>query len=104
MGNGDNNKESCTTVDWEVVVRRPSEDSGRASGIGVSWIFSFDDDAGLIMLFRRVFVTDAISAVGIERILESIPWKEVGREGDEYLYACVLLISKILLSEVWGLS
>ena len=81
MGDGDNNKESCNTADWEVVVRRANEDSGRASGIGVSWFFNFDDDAGLVVvLFRRVC---AISAVGIDEIFESLPRKEVEREGDE---------------------
>ena len=84
MGDSDNNKESCTSVDWEeVVVRRASEDSGRASGIGVSWFFNFDDDAEQVEVFRRAFVSDAISAVDIERVLESLPRKEVEPEGDE---------------------
>ena len=84
MSDDVDNKESCTTVNWEVlVVRRPREDSGRASGIGVSWFFNFDDDADLVEVFRRAFVRDAISAVGIELIAEYLPRKEVQPEGDE---------------------
>ena len=54
----------------------------QASRIGVSWFFNIDDDADLVVvvLFRRVF---AISAVGIERIAESLPRKQVEPEGDE---------------------
>jgi len=39
-----------------------------------------DDDEGLVLLlFRRAFVTVAISAVGIERIVEFLP-REVERD------------------------
>ena len=82
LGDGYNNKESFllsfTTVDWKIT----GEDSRRDSGIGVSWFFNIDDDKGLVVVVElfRVFV---ISAVGIERILESLPRKEVGPEGDE---------------------
>ena len=81
-------------------VRRASEVSRRASGIGVREFFNFegvmveecrivddddDDDVGLLLLLvRRAFVIAAISdAVGIERNLESLPREGVERDDDE---------------------
>ena len=82
-------------------VRRASEVSRRASGIGVREFFNFegvmveecrivdddddDDDVGLLLLLvRRAFVIAAISdAVGIDRNLESLPREGVERDDDE---------------------
>ena len=49
----------------------------------IFWLHYGVTGTGTVEVFRRAFVSDAISAVDIERVLESLPRKEVEPEGDE---------------------